>query len=458
MKKLISGIALAISPLVACAHHPVEPSATPKNIIMVVADGMGPVYPTAYRLFKDDPKTAIIEETVLDRHLVGAASTYPAPVSGYVTDSAAAATALASGVKTYNGAIGLDADKKPVETVLQYAQKQGLKTGMVVTSQINHATPASYIAHNEYRRNYDAIADTYVDDKGQLKADIILGGGWQYYIREDNNIVKKHQNAGGFYLDQASQLTKLPRDKKVLGLFADVGLPWALDDNNPHRLVDMTKAATKHLENKNGYFMLVEASQVDWAGHANDVAAAMAEMDDLAKAMEYLEQYVEKHPNTLVVLTADHNTGGFSIAANGEYAWRPDILRTLTQSPESIASKLAKTTITANLVKQLLNTDISDDELATLTATKASAQQALTAYQALSLEQQQTSSEPSVRKALYKAVKKLIDIRTNTGWTSGGHTGVDVPVYALGHSKNLFSGKIDNTDIAKKIFKLLSAK
>ena len=106
----------------------------PKNIIMVVADGMGPAYTTAYRYYSDNPETEVIEQTVFDRHLVGMASTYPARVSGYVTDSAAAATALATGVKSYNGAIGLDVDKNPVETVLEWAKIQGKKTGVVVTS------------------------------------------------------------------------------------------------------------------------------------------------------------------------------------------------------------------------------------------------------------------------------------------------------------------------------------
>ena len=143
------------------SSSPVKQSTTsPKNIIMIVGDGMGPAYTTAYRYYKDNPHTEFIEETVFDRHLVGMSSTYPARVSGFVTDSAAAATALATGVKSYNGAIGLDANKQPVETVLERAKKHGKKTGVVVTSQVNHATPASYLAHNEHRKNYNAIADS----------------------------------------------------------------------------------------------------------------------------------------------------------------------------------------------------------------------------------------------------------------------------------------------------------
>ena len=133
-----------------------------KNIIFVVADGMGPAYSSGYRYFVDDPKTKVVELTVLDELLVGAASTYPDSGLGVVTDSAAAATALSAGVKTYNGAIAMDVDKQPVTTVLELAKARGMRTGIAVTSQIVHATPAAFMVHNESRKNYDAIADAYL--------------------------------------------------------------------------------------------------------------------------------------------------------------------------------------------------------------------------------------------------------------------------------------------------------
>ncbi|MCG7588197.1 alkaline phosphatase, partial [Photobacterium sp. OFAV2-7] len=149
-------VALALSLLLGMAG---VAQAAPKNIIMVVGDGMGPAYTSAYRYFKDNPETVEIEKTVFDRHLIGRASTYPSYVQGLVTDSAASGTALATGYKTYNGAIGLDKDKRAVETVLEYAKSRGKSTGLVVTSQINHATPASYVAHVEKRKMYNQIAD-----------------------------------------------------------------------------------------------------------------------------------------------------------------------------------------------------------------------------------------------------------------------------------------------------------
>ncbi|MBL4940699.1 MAG: alkaline phosphatase [Colwellia sp.] len=431
------------------------PTSLPSNIIMVIGDGMGPAYTTAYRYFSDNPTTEVVEKTVFDRHLKGLSSTHPASISGIVTDSAASATALATGVKSYNGAIGVDVNKQPVQTVLEWAKLQGKKTGIVVTSQINHATPASYLAHNEHRQNYNAIADSYLDDG--IKADLYLGGGWQYFIREDRNLVKEFQQAGFHYIDNYQGLTNLPSDKPVLGLFADKGLPWALDDTDKYRLATMTKAAVHHLKDlqnhdnakDNGFFMLIEASQIDWAGHGNNISDAMAEMDDLAKTLEYLEHFVEKHPDTLVIVTADHSTGGFTLAANGKYEWHAKHLRTMKHSVNYIAKQLTVNKINSTLTAALFNFELTQDEVNLLieNKTKAKANQNKNIYQ-------NNKTSPS-ELALIKRVKSIINKRTNSGWTSGGHTAIDVPVFAFGKQSELFNGSQDNTDIAKKIFSLL---
>ncbi|MCW8834566.1 MAG: alkaline phosphatase [Colwellia sp.] len=427
----------------------------PQNIIMVIGDGMGPAYTTAYRYFIDNPETTEIEETVFDRHLRGLSSTYPAPISGVVTDSAASATALASGVKSYNGAIGVDVNKKEVQTVLEWAKLQGKKTGVVVTSQINHATPASYLAHNEHRKNYNAIADSYIDDG--IKADLYFGGGWKFFLREDRNLVNEFKQAGFHYLDNYQGLADLPKSKPVLGLFADVGLPWALDDSNKHRLSTMTKAAVHHLTDMqqhdnapdNGFFMLIEASQIDWAGHGNDISDAMAEMDDMAKTLEYLEHFVEHHPDTLVIVTADHSTGGFTLAANGKYRWDAEHLRTMKHSVNYIAKQLAKNEISADYASDLFNFKLTRKEMKLLITTKDSPK----LNKSTNIYQNKKNSP--VERALLKQVKAIMDMRTNSGWTSGGHTAIDVPVLAFGKQSDLFNGAQDNTDIAKKIFTLL---
>lgn len=442
MKKILTLFlcsSLSFSFAVQANEQPTVNKIKPKNIIMIVSDGMGPAYTTAYRYYNDDPNTPEIEETVFDRHLVGMSSTYPAPVSGYVTDSAAGATALATGVKSYNGAISVDVNKKPLKTVLQQAKKNGKKTGVVVTSQVNHATPASYISHNESRRNYNAIADSYIDNG--INIDLLLGGGTNYFVREDRNLIDEFKAKGFDYIESYDQLNTIRSDKSVIGLFAPIGLPWALDDSNKYRLSAMTEAATAHLENNNGYFMLIEASQVDWGGHSNDIASAMAEMDDLAETLIYLEQYVKEHPDTLVVLTADHSTGGLTLGVDGEYKWEPSVFKGMKQSSHSIAQAIAEKDITAEQLAQMLTFALTDEQFSQLQVIKENKADDIKTYQ--------------LTRQLYTKINQFISEKSYTGWTTGGHTGIDVPVFAFGKGHSIFSKKIDNTDIAKKIFKLL---
>ncbi|GAC10779.1 alkaline phosphatase [Paraglaciecola chathamensis] len=409
----------------------------PKNVIMVVGDGMGPAYTTAYRYFADDKNTLDVEQTVFDRMLVGMASTYPARISGYVTDSAAGATALATGVKSYNGAIAVNVDKKPVSTVLEWAKEQGMKTGVAVTSQINHATPAGYSAHNESRKNYDQIADSYFDEKinDHFVLDVMLGGGWDYFIRDDRNLVAEFKKAGYQYVDNIAHLKTANSKQPLLGLFAEQGLNWALDMPPKQRLKTLTQAAVEHLENDQGFFLLVEASQIDWAGHSNDVGAAMSEMQDLAQTMTWLEQYVDAHPDTLLVLTADHSTGGFTIGANKIYRWEPQWLDNLQASPYAIAKQLMSAEKKSALAAELLGFSLNEEEKSKIEAID-------------------TQDE----EIAYQTVKTLLDVRTNTGWTTGGHTGVDVPVFAKGPGSEMFRGMLNNTQVADNIFSLLGRK
>lgn len=460
MKKIVkSALAIALSAtfLQGCqstqAPQTQSSDATPKNIIMIVADGMGPVYPSAYRYYNDNPDTDIVESTVFDRHLVGSAITYPASVSGYITDSAAGATALATATKSYNKAIGVDVHKQPVDSVLQFAKDKGMKTGVVVTSQVNHATPASYITHNESRLNYNDIADSYIDNG--INVDVLLGGGTKYFIREDRNLVSEFKQAGFSYIDSYESLNATDKTQPLLGLFAPVGLPWALDDKKPNRLSLMTKTALAHLENKNGYFMLIEASQVDWAGHGNDVASAMAEMSDLASTLKMLEKYVESNPDTLVVLTADHSTGGMSIAANGEYKWDPSSIRKFERSVDSIGKAFLKKNLSLEELSSALHTQVTDEEYQAVIDAKSKALTRVNAYTLLSREEKKSKRKPNASYIINPAINAIVDRTTNTGWTSGGHTGIDVPVYSFGKGFEKFRGVQDNTEIADKIFKML---
>ncbi|QQX80890.1 alkaline phosphatase [Shewanella sp. KX20019] len=418
--------ALAVLPLYASANIDIQQAPSrPKNMIIMVGDGMGPAYTSAYRYFQDNPDTEEIEQTVFDRLLVGMASTYPARESGYVTDSAASATALATGVKSYNGAISVDINKRPLTTIMQMAKARGMSTGVAVTSQVNHATPAAFLTHNESRRNYQAIAA----DMLKSDADVILGGGQKYF----SEALLNQFNAKGYqHITQLTQLDSITKPK-VLGLFADVQLPWVIDDSDANTLSKLTQKSLDLLsQNEKGFVLLVEGSLIDWAGHNNDIATAMAEMHGFANAIEVVEQYIRQHPDTLLVVTADHNTGGLSIGANGEYLWDTQLLKGVNASPATIATQAIAVDDWQVGVNQLLGFEVNNTEL-----------------------QQLSNARMQGKNALEVALKKLIDTRSFTGWTTSGHTGGDVQVFAMGPAADLFKGNQDNTHIAEKMMSLL---
>ncbi|MBQ4833392.1 alkaline phosphatase [Pseudoalteromonas sp. MMG010] len=427
MKKQLSLLALL------CSATSIYANEAPKNVIYMIGDGMGPAFTTAYRYYKDDPATKEIETTVFDTILTGMARTYPDDHT-YVTDSAAGATALSSGHKSYNGAIAVDTDKKSVKTMLEIAKERGMTTALVATSQINHATPASFAAHNESRNNYDAIADQYIDNKiaGKLPVDLMLGGGTKYFTRDERNLVAEFKQAGYQYNDNINNLAELTQIPAI-GLYAEVGLPFAIDEN-PTRLTKLTTKTLNLLEdqNENGFFAMIEGSQIDWCAHANDVACAMAEMDDFAKSIKVAKQYIDKHPDTILVVTADHSTGGFTIGAHGQYKWDTNVVKGVKAS----AVKLTKLLLAADDLAPVWNKYTNIE---------------FTPVHKAQLEQAKKLGD----KALNLAIKSIISNESFTGWTTTGHTAVDVQVFAYGQGSEKFIGAQNNIDIADKLINFI---
>lgn len=413
-----------------------------KNVIFLVGDGMGVTYTSAYRYLKDNPKTPEAERTELDKYLVGNQMTYPEDPNQNVTDSASAATAMSAGIKTYNNAIAVDNDGTEVKTVLEAAKENGKATGLVATSEITHATPASFGAHDESRKNMNAIADDYYDElvNGDHKIDVMLGGGLSNFIRNDRNLVEEFQKDGFSYVDNKEDMLKDTNDQ-VLGLFAKGGMDKMIDrkEETPS-LEEMTNSAIKRLnKDKDGFFLMVEGSQIDWAGHDNDIVAAMSEMEDFEKAYKAAIEFAKKDKHTLVVATADHSTGGYSIGANGIYNWFGAPIKAAKRTPDFMAAEIANGADTEATLKKYI--DFPSVGLPELTTEEIdSVKAAATTNKAVDID---------------NAIEKIFDKRSNTGWTTGGHTGEDVPVYAFGPGKERFYGQIDNTDNAKNIFDIL---
>ncbi|WP_406686316.1 alkaline phosphatase [Rossellomorea vietnamensis] len=410
-----------------------------KNVIFMIGDGMGVPYTTALRYMNDNPDTMEMEKTAFDPYLVGLQTTYPEDEKENVTDSAAAATAMSGGVKTYNNAIAVDNDKSDVKTVLEQAKENNMSTGIVSTSEITHATPASYGAHEESRKSEDAIANDYYDEmiNGKHKIDVMLGGGTDFFERDDRNIAEQFKKDGYSYVKSADELKKDKNDQ-ILGLFAESGMDKMIDrDEKQPSLADMTTAALDRLKgDKDGFFLMVEGSQIDWAGHDNDVVGAMSEMRDFEQAFEKVRDFAKENGETLVIVTADHSTGGISIGSDGEYNWDPAPIQAAKHTPDYMAEQIVNGASVEETLANNIDLELTPEEIASV----------------------KTAAEKGDQTEIDNAIEKIFDKRSGTGWTTDGHTGDEVPVYAYGPQKEKFAGLIDNTDQANMIFELLKNK
>lgn len=413
-----------------------ENDAKIKNVIVLIGDGMGPSYMTAHRYMKDNPKTFEMEQTEFDKHLVGTQVTYPEDEHQNITDSASAATAMSAGIKTYNAAIAVDNDKTNVKTVLEQAKERGKSTGLVATSEITHATPAAFGAHDISRKNMDAIANDYFDEKinGKHKVDVLLGGGVNNFVRKDRNLTEEFKKDGYSYVTDRQQLLNDKSDQ-ILGLFAPGGFDKMIDRNDKApSLEEMTNAAINRLnKNKNGFFLMVEGSQIDWAGHDNDVVAAMSEMEDFEKAFKAAIEFAKKDKHTLVVATADHSTGGFSLGTKGEYNFDVKPIKAAKRTPDFMAAEIAKGASVEETLKKYIDLELTPEEIKAVN---------------------DVAPSKDVTQ-IDNAIEAIFNKRSYAGWTTEGHTGEDVGVYAFGPGKYLFAGVQENTNLAKRVFDII---
>lgn len=279
----------------------------PLRVILVVGDGVGAGYWTAARLRRDS--LAVMEMPVMGY-------TDSRNARGRVTDSAAAGTAFATGCLTYNHAIGMAMDTTPRTTLLEVAERRGMATGLVTTSRVTHATPSVFATHVEDRWSEEEIAARLAGSG----VDVLLGGGREYFRagdREDGRDLVPALRRRGAYVKTPEALRALSPDSLdgLVGLFADGDLPPAPDRGIG--LPGMTRRALRVLDrDPDGFFLMVEAAQPDWRGHdAEPLEAVQAEMLDLDDAVREAMRYRERRPETLLLVTADHETGGLAVGA-----------------------------------------------------------------------------------------------------------------------------------------------
>jgi len=290
--------------LVSCLDRSPDPevSTAPKNIILFIGDGMGVAQLTAAMTIAGAPL-----------HLESMPVTGLATTSSsdrYITDSAAGGTAIATGVKTRNGMIGMSPDTLVIENIVEIAKRNGLATGVISTSTVTHATPASFVAHVASRSSYEEIAEFYL--KGTI--DLFMGGGFDHFGNRSDSIdlVKKLKEEGFTVVTSPDEL-KGVRKGRVAGLFYPDHMPKASEGRSVS-LAEMTRKAIEVLsENNKGFFLMVEGSMIDWAGHDSDTDYAVAETLDIDAALGEAMAFAKSDGNTLVILTSDHETGGMAL-------------------------------------------------------------------------------------------------------------------------------------------------
>lgn len=273
-----------------------------RNIILMIGDGMGPADVYAAMTVSKEPLNIERCKTI------GFQKTYSA--DNYITDSGAAGTALATGVKTKNGSIGVDTAGNRVVSILELAEKYGLSTGLVSTSAITHATPASFIAHQKERAGYEGIASDFL----KTDIDIFIGGGKNHFAkRKDGHNLLDSLKKRGYEIDTTLNMVVTSTAQKIAGFTAPEHNPYRLKGRNDMLPLSTRKAIDLLDSKRKGFFLMVEGSQIDWAGHANAADTLVDETLDFDRAVGVALDFARRDRHTLVIVTADHETGGVTI-------------------------------------------------------------------------------------------------------------------------------------------------
>lgn len=273
-----------------------------KNIIFLIGDGMG--VSQVYSGLTANKGHLALEKC----NHIGFIKTYSS--NSYITDSAAGGTAIACGKKTNNGMIGMGPDSTSMKTILEIAEEYGLSTGLISTSAITHATPASFIAHDISRGNYEAIAADFLE----TDIDLFIGGGRDHFSnREDSLDLISELEANGYTVLHSMDEIMEFSGQKLAGFTAELHNP-TFSEGRENMLPASVQTGIRVLSgNEKGFFLMAEGSMIDWGGHANETDYTTSEMLDFDRAIAVALDFAEKDGQTLVVVTADHETGGMAL-------------------------------------------------------------------------------------------------------------------------------------------------
>lgn len=470
------------------ARHDSKPPKGKRNLIFMVSDGMGPTALTLTRSYLQHANDFPYNHTLsLDGHAIGQSRTRS--TTSLITDSAAGATAFTCGNKSYNGAISVLPDHKPCGTVLEAAKLAGYHTGLVVTTRITDATPACFAAHVSKRDEEDRIAEQLLGHTplGRV-VDLMLGAGRCHFLPNDTrsdssnscrddqkNLIEEAKEHGWNYIDSRREFDGLKRttsDLPLLGLFADTDIPFEIDRRQEGSkypsLAEMSRTALETLQaatedSEQGFFLMIEGSRIDHAGHANDPVAEVHEVLAYDAAFQVVLDFLQKEQEkedestqSLLLATSDHETGGLATARQlrpyeyPEYLWHPSMLAKANHSVEFVGRNYA-----AHL-KDLVGPDSAPADL----PEDSEQSKNIKDYLRLSLHADLGIVDPSKDEMSLLMTRPrfapyyfadMISRRAQTGWTTHGHSGADVNVYTsdFGPVTDRLKGSVENEEIGR---------
>lgn len=441
-------------------------AAQAKYVFMFIGDGMGPHQVLSTEMYLAELEGKIGRKPLLMTTFPysGQAATFSA--SSGITDSAASGTCLATGKKTNNGVIGLSHDSTPVVSVATRLKQEGWGVGIMTTVTIDHATPSAHYAHTSSRENYYIIGTHLVEsnfdffggagfsrplDKNDSTAPNLydLAQQYGYTLAAGYADAKKHQDTNKMILLPANYQDNYTR-------FAGA-LPYAIDRTSTDlTLSQIVEVAIEQLSSYDRFFMMAEGGKIDYASHANDGATVLHEVMDFDAAIQVAYRFYKQHPDeTLIIVTADHETGGMALG-NSDYVLNLKVLANQQCSLDKLSDQLSE-------LHKAENKNLQWEQVKQLIATNTGlyAKVEVTAAEDAQLQEAfaDMMSHQDVVKTLYKDINTLaakalsiLNQKSRLGWTSKGHTASAVPIFAIGVGAEKFTGWHDNSEIAPLIY------
>jgi alkaline phosphatase len=435
----------------------------PKNIIIMFADGASSTQwdfgRYSSKVLRGQP--FVVTDVVFREGALGLLSTEPS--NAYVVDSAASATAMSTGFRVNNFAVAVAPDGRSLPTLMEVAKARGKRIGLVTTAAVHDATPAAFSIHAKARDDSQNLVDQYV----ALEPDVLLGGGADYFLpaaspggrRKDGKDIVGAFRAKGYEVATNTAELKAATGARLLGLFAEDNMDFELDRDPAKEptTAEMTAAALKALSQRssNGFVLLVENENVDEAGHNNDAASLMRALWAFDDAVRVALEFQRRNPETLLIVTGDHETGGFSptyaskdmtsFSRKNRFYAGADHVRMLGP----ITMSLAK-------ARDTLGRKPSGEALDQLVARHFPGFRLDADLREMILTQR--PMERPFGRATPNALGRMVSRQTGLYWATAGHTTEPVVVGAIGPGAELFRGYQDNTDFGKHLHRLIGSR